>query len=85
MSEPYGYVWTSLKDCMETRFSHFYPNKFYNPTDIIPVYTHPIRELTDDEIKECCKKVGVIIHTDYVPSWIKELSDELIKESRGEK
>ena len=50
-----------------------------------PLYTHPIRELSDEEIKECCKKVGVIIHVEYLPSWIKELSDELIKASRGEK
>ena len=45
------------------------------------LYTHPIRELSDEEIKECCKKVGVIIHVEYLPSWIKELSDELIKAS----
>ena len=50
-----------------------------------PLYAHPMRELSDEEIKECCKKVGVIIHVEYLPSWIKELSDELIKASRGEK
>ena len=40
-----------------------------------------LRQLSDEEIKECCKKVGVIIHVEYLPSWIKELSDELIKAS----
>ena len=43
-----------------------------------------LRQLSDEEIKECCKKVGVIIHVEYLPSWIKELSDELIKASRGD-
>ena len=37
-NEPYGYVWTSIKDGMETRFSRMYPNDFYKPTDITPVY-----------------------------------------------
>ena len=39
--EPYGYVWTSLRDGMEVRFSRMPPNKFYNPQDIKPVYTAP--------------------------------------------
>ena len=33
-----------------------------------PLYPHPMRELSDDEIKECCQKVGVFIHVDYIPS-----------------
>jgi len=49
--KPYGYVWTSIKDCMETRFTRMYPNEFYKPFDIVPVYTHPA-ELTDEEIME---------------------------------
>ena len=50
--KPYGYVWTSIKDCMETRFTRMYPNEFYKPFDIVPVYTHPVKELTDEEIME---------------------------------
>ena len=49
--KPYGYVWTSLKDGMETRFTNMYPNEFYKPFDIVPLYTHPA-ELTDEEIEE---------------------------------
>jgi hypothetical protein len=52
------------------------------PDNAIPLYAHPMLELTDEEIKSCCLKVGVIIHTDNVPSWIKELADELIKASK---
>jgi len=51
MSKPHGYVWTSLKDGMETRFTNMYPNEFYKPFDIVPVYTHPAKTLTDFEIK----------------------------------
>ena len=52
--KPYGYVWTSLKDSMETRFTNMYPNEFYKPFDIVPVYTHPVKELTltEDEIDD---------------------------------
>ena len=50
MSKPHGYVWTSLKDGMETRFTNMYPNEFYKPFDIVPVYTHPAKTLTDEEI-----------------------------------
>jgi len=52
-NEPYGYVWTSIKDGMETRFTRMYPNDFYKPTDITPVYKSQQRTwvgLTDDEI-----------------------------------
>ena len=35
---------------METRFTRMYPNEFYKPFDIVPVYTHPVKELTDEEI-----------------------------------
>jgi hypothetical protein len=52
MSKPHGYVWTSLKDGMETRFTNMYPNEFYKPFDIVPVYTHPAKTLTDEEILE---------------------------------
>jgi len=52
MSKPHGYVWTSLKDGMETRFTNMYPNEFYKPFDIVPVYTHPAKTLTDEEIEE---------------------------------
>ena len=44
---------------METRFTRMYPNEFYKPFDIVPVYTHPVKELTDEEIEEVeksCKK-----------------------------
>jgi len=51
MSKPHGYVWTSLKDGMETRFTNMYPNEFYKPFDIVPVYTHPAKTLTDEEIR----------------------------------
>ena len=51
MSKPHGYVWTSLKDGMETRFTNMYPNEFYKPFDIVPVYTHPAKTLTDEEIE----------------------------------
>ena len=37
---------------METRFTRMYPNEFYKPFDIVPVYTHPA-ELTDEEITQC--------------------------------
>jgi hypothetical protein len=47
--KPYGYVWTSIKDCMETRFTRLYPNEFYKPFDIVPVYTRPVKELTDEK------------------------------------
>ena len=53
MSEPYGYVWTSIKDGMEIRFTRMYPNEFYKPTDITPVYKTPQLtwvDLTDDEM-----------------------------------
>jgi hypothetical protein len=51
-SEPYGYVWTSFKDCMETRFTRMYPLEFYKPIDIVPVYTTPqTKPLTDEEIE----------------------------------
>jgi len=50
MSKPHGYVWTSLKDGMETRFTNMYPNEFYKPFDIVPVYTHPAKTLTDEQI-----------------------------------
>ena len=60
--EPYGYVWTSLRDGMEVRFSRMPPNKFYNPQDIKPVYTAPPKRewvgLTHeerDEIDQNCK------------------------------
>ena len=53
--EPYGYVWTSLRDGMEVRFSRMPPNKFYNPQDIKPVYTAPPKRewvgLTDAEVE----------------------------------
>ena len=52
MSKPHGYVWTSLKDGMETRFTNMYPNEFYKPFDIVPVYTHPAKTLTDEEIHQ---------------------------------
>lgn len=42
--KPYGYVWTSLKDGMETRFTKTYPNEFYKPLDIVPVYRHLEKE-----------------------------------------
>lgn len=51
-NEPYGYVWTSIKDGMETRFTRMYPNDFYKPTDITPVYKSQQRTwvgLTHDE------------------------------------
>jgi len=52
--EPYGYVWTSLRDGMEVRFSRMPPNKFYNPQDIKPVYTAPQKRewvgLTKDQV-----------------------------------
>ena len=54
-NEPYGYVWTSIKDGMETRFTRMYPNDFYKPTDITPVYKSQQRTwvgLTEDEIDE---------------------------------
>ena len=54
--EPYGYVWTSLRDGMEVRFSRMPPNKFYNPQDIKPVYTAPPKRewdgLTEADIYE---------------------------------
>ena len=53
MSEVYGYVWTSIKDGMEIRFTRMYPNEFYKPTDITPVYKETQRawiDLTDDEM-----------------------------------
>ena len=55
--EPYGYVWTSLRDGMEVRFSRMPPNKFYNPQDIKPVYTAPPKAaewvgLTDEELPQ---------------------------------
>lgn len=52
--EPYGYVWTSVRDGMEVRFSRMFPNDFYKPQDIKPVYTAPPKRewqgLTDEEI-----------------------------------
>lgn len=52
--EPYGYVWTSVRDGMEVRFSRMSPNDFYKPQDIKPVYTAPPSKpwvsLTDEEI-----------------------------------
>jgi hypothetical protein len=39
--KPYGYVWTSIRDNMEVRFSRIRPTEFYKPTDIKPVYTTP--------------------------------------------
>jgi uncharacterized protein YecT (DUF1311 family) len=53
MNEVYGYVWTSIKDGMEIRFTRMYPNEFYKPTDITPVYKEAQRawiDLTDDEM-----------------------------------
>ena len=54
--KPYGYVWTSLRDGMEVRFSRMPPNKFYNPQDIKPVYTAPPKRewvgLTEEEMED---------------------------------
>ena len=59
-NEPYGYVWTSIKDGMETRFTRMYPNDFYKPTDITPVYKSQQRTwvgLTDEEVRQMCGSV----------------------------
>jgi len=58
-NEPYGYVWTSIKDGMETRFTRMYPNDFYKPTDITPVYKSQQRtwvELTSEDYNEIFNK-----------------------------
>ena len=60
MSEPYGYVWTSVKDGMEIRFTRMYPNEFYKPTDITPVYKTPERTwvgLTDEDVRQSSRDV----------------------------
>ena len=51
MNKPYGYVWTSLKDCMERRFTHAYPNEFYKPEEVVPVYRDPPQTFTYDQVK----------------------------------
>ena len=76
MNKPvaYGYVWTSIKDCMETRFTRSYPLEFYKPIDIVPVYTHPA-ELTDEEI------LNEWLLTNYNPKtyvWANDTDDDLV-------
>ena len=63
--KPYGYVWTSIKDCMETRFTRMYPNEFYKPFDIVPVYTHPVKELELFTEIEALKEVNAK-QVDYI-------------------
>ena len=66
--EPYGYVWTSLRDGMEVRFSRMPPNKFYNPQDIKPVYTAPLKRewvgLTEEEFSELLYFGGQLDHVE---------------------
>jgi hypothetical protein len=65
--EPYGYVWTSLKDGMETRFSRMRPSNFYSPMNVIAVYTHPQpkREpLTIEQLREHWQVAKVLDMTD---------------------
>ena len=91
MSEPVAFVdkiWIERPDLVMSQqldIGRLFVRSGKEIKNYIPLYAHPMRELTDEEIKECCKKAGVIIHVEYLPSWIKELSDELIKASRGEK
>ena len=94
MSEPVAFVdkiWIERPDLVMSQqldIGRLFMRSAKEIKNYIPLYTHPHTEnfsLTDEEITECCKKVGVIIHVEYLPSWIKELSDELIKASRGEK
>ena len=62
--EPYGYVWTSVKDGMEIRFTRMYPNEFYKPTDITPVYKTPKRTwvgLTDEDLAVCGDEDDVML------------------------
>ena len=75
MSKPHGYVWTSLKDGMETRFTNMYPNEFYKPFDIVPVYTHPAK--TEDEGKVCAR-CGAIAYDPVITQTVKTLTDEEI-------
>ena len=34
----------------------------------IPLYTHPVKELTDEEIEECCCFLDVRLHHRYEPN-----------------
>ena len=79
--EPYGYVWTSLRDGMEVRFSRMPPNKFYNPQDIKPVYTAPPKRewvgLTDSDKQEAFDETqeasgGFWEFADYLEAKLKE-------------
>ena len=41
-------VWEQYEEC------HPASKEWYNfPDNIIPLYTHPVKELTDEEIEEC--------------------------------
>ena len=68
--KPYGYVWTSLRDGMEVRFSRMPPNKFYNPQDTKPVYTAPPKRewvgLTDEDIANAdCVSLDYNLNGEY--------------------
>ena len=51
MNEPVA--WTDGKG------NYFDKNSFFPVDDLIPLYTHPVKELTDEEIEEVLTKIAM--------------------------
>ena len=82
-NEPYGYVWTSIKDGMETRFTRMYPNDFYKPTDITPVYKSQQRTWVGLTDKDQFNLVHAMNENDWDAVQLLEAADAKLKEKNG--
>ena len=74
MNEPVA--WTDGKG------NYFDKNSFFPVDDLIPLYTHPVKELTDEEITELANEYLCYISHEYEVTGIYKFARAILRKAQ---